>query len=324
LKDGFYAYINHDRELIMGTAIGGTLYEPPPEALADYLISFIEFDFSSYQAVLDGLLELDIFAPSLDVHYDDFDECREYCGIIADGLEDFAGRYFTKVELASINTIPDDGTASFWLYQAQRMVDALAEPIYAHTFISHAFHFLFVEEGSKNEKMSRLFEWYPAWREHLFEEAFWFDDDALHRRKHIRSHTELMLFCVLALIEQGSAMRCCACCGGYFIPKTKKMTLYCDRVIKGNKTCKELAPGLKRRQNKEQDEALAEYDRLYNLYYARMERYEGRADLERPATETDISQKEFFLWSAKAQALRKTYLAREISAKEFLEQLNKK
>ena len=118
MKDGFYAHINHDGELVMGTAIGGTLYEQPPAALVDYLISFIEFDFSSYQAVLEGLLELDIFASSIDVCYDDFDECREYCGIIADGLEDFAGRYFTMAELARNNTIPDDGTASFWLYQS--------------------------------------------------------------------------------------------------------------------------------------------------------------------------------------------------------------
>ena len=136
-------------------------------------------------------------------------------------------------------------------------------------------------------------------------------------------YTELMLLCLLALLEHDTNIRRCACCGGYFIPKTKKMTLYCDRVIKGNKTCKDLAPGLKRRQDKEQD-VLAEYDRLYDLYYARMERYEGRADLERPTTEIDISQKEFFLWSAKAQALRKKYLAREILANEFLDQLSKK
>ena len=308
----------------MNTVIGGTLNEQLPEALVGYLISFIEFNFSSYQTVLNGLLELDIFAPSLDVRYDDFDECREYCGMLADGLEDFSGRYFAKVELARLDTIPDDGTASFWLYQAQRMVSALDESINAHAFISHAFHLLLVEEGSKNEKMNCFFKWYPAWREHLFEEAFWFEDDALHRRKRIRSHTELMLFCVLELLEQDTNIRRCACCGGYFIPKTKKMTLYCDRAIKGNQTCKDLAPGLRRRRNKERDEALAEYDRLYDLYYARMERYEGRTDLNRPATETDMSQKDFFLWSCKAQALRKKYLAREISANEFLEELNKK
>jgi hypothetical protein len=52
--------------------------------------------------------------------------------------------------------------------------------------------------------------------------------------------------------------------------------------------------------------------------------YERRADLDRPATETDISQKEFFLWSGKVQALRKKYLAREILENEFLERLSKK
>jgi len=324
LKDGFYAQLSPDGLLNMSTITDGTLQAHPSATLADYLISFIEFDFTSYQAVLDGLLALDIFAPNLDIRYDDFDECREYCGMIADGLVDSIGRYFANKELIRINTVPDDGTASFWIYQARQMVDALAEPIHAHTFISHAFHFLFTKEGSTEEKLSRFFKWYPAWREHLFEEAFEVEGDTIRHRKHIRSYTELMLFCLLELLEQDIIIRRCVCCGGYFIPKTKKMTLYCDRVIKGNKTCKDLAPGLKRKQDKQRDAALTEYDRLYDLYYARMERYEGRVDLNRPTTETDISQDAFFIWSAKAQSLRKKYIARGIEARDFLEHLTLK
>jgi len=318
MKDGFYAHISADGSLNISIVLDGILEECPPENLADFLFSFIQFNFAPYKAVVDGLLELDIFAESLDVSYEDFDECGEYCGMIANGLMDFAGRYFATTELDCIAKTPDDGTASFWLYQARRMVDALADSVHAHTLISHAFHFLFAENGSRMDKLNRFFTWYPALREHLFEEAFFFEGEVLHRRKHIRSHTELMLFCLLELLEQETNILRCKCCGGYFVPKTKKMTLYCDRVIKDGKTCKEIAPALKRKQDKTRDAALAEYDRLYDLYYARMERYEGRTDVNRAATENDVTQDEFFIWSAMARELRKQYVAGEVGAEEFL------
>ena len=133
------------------------------------------------------------------------------------------------------------------------------------------FYCLFNEAGRRVEKQDYFFKWYPTWQEHLFEEAFWFEGEVLHRRKYLRSYAELMFLSVLALLEQNISIRRCACCGGYFIPKTKKMTLYCDRAIKGGKTCKDLAPGLKRRQDKKQDA--------------------------------------FFIWSTKAQTQRKKYVA---------------
>ena len=172
--------------------------------------------------------------------------------------------------------------------------------------------------------MNRLFKWYPAWREHLFEEAFCFEDDALHRRKHIRSHTELMLFCLLALLERDIAMRRCACCGGYFIPKTKKTTLYCDRVIEGNKTCKDLAPALKRRQNKEQDRCWRNMTGCMICIMPAWNATRGESIWNALPQKQIYHKKTSSFGLPKAQALRKKYMAGEILANEFLEQLSKK
>lgn len=329
MRDEFYAYINSDGLLAMEIKQGKHRRGYSPRGVSNFLIEFVEVEFSLHQMLIHGLMELDIFQESLDVHYDDFLDCKEYCQTIAEGLGDTVGAHFILAELAHINEIPDDETASFLIYQARRMVDALAEPIHTHTFIGHAFQLLFADDsGEKTDRVNHFFSWYPDWREHLFEEVFWVEDvggtPIVCRRKHIRSYTELMLFCLLALLEQDVNVCRCQCCGGYFCPKTRKTTLYCDRVVRDGRTCKEVAPVLKRRQDKFQDQALAEYDRLYKLYYSRMERYEGRADLHRPRTEKDISQDEFFIWSTKAQHLRLHYLAEDLSAEEFLREITNK
>ncbi len=326
MKDGFY--INFDDKGSLKFIIEQSHTQNDSSLnLSDFLFDFVSYYLSVFDIMMNGMRQLDIFKESLDVHYEDFEECAEYCQMIADGVEDPMGRYFAQTALAEIKQIPDDGSASFWIYQARRMVDALTAPIHAHTFISHAFQVLFLGEGTKAERIAQFFRRYPSWSDHLFEEAFWFetenetDTPKLSCYKRIRNQTELMLFCLLGLLEQETIILRCKCCGGYFVPKTKKTTLYCDRIIRDKKTCKELAPMLKRKQNNKLDATLAEYDRLYDLYYARMERYEGRVDLNRPKSDNDISADEFYIWSAKAQQLRKHYLAGQISKERFLEGL---
>ena len=48
----------------------------------------------------------------------------------------------------------------------------------------------------------------------------------------------------------------CAHCWNYFLPKTKKETLYCDREWEDEKTCKQLGPIAQRRVDRYYDTAL--------------------------------------------------------------------
>lgn len=66
------------------------------------------------------------------------------------------------------------------------------------------------------------------------------------------------------------------------------------------------------------DDTLQEFDRLYNMYYARAERYELGTNLHRERTENDITYGEFYLWSERARRERGRYVRGEVSAVEFL------
>ena len=61
----------------------------------------------------------------------------------------------------------------------------------------------------------------------------------------------------------------CEYCWRYFIPKTRKETLYCDRQTDGY-PCKQRGSRFKRNLNTEQDEALLAYKRLRDRMYARL------------------------------------------------------
>lgn len=63
----------------------------------------------------------------------------------------------------------------------------------------------------------------------------------------------------------------CEYCGRFFIPKTNKLTKYCDRVIEENKTCKYVGAKLTHKESVRNDEVLKLYeitkDKLYKQTY---------------------------------------------------------
>lgn len=54
----------------------------------------------------------------------------------------------------------------------------------------------------------------------------------------------------------------CELCSRYFIPKTKKKTLYCDRVFKDGKICKQIGPLMKHKKLEENDLVLQTFFQL--------------------------------------------------------------
>lgn len=105
-------------------------------------------------------------------------------------------------------------------------------------------------------------------------------------------------------------------CGRYFIPKTKKKTLYCDRVFKEGKTCKGIGPGpgIKHKMQTEKDSVLETYEREKNKMYKRMERVQLFGE-----TPKSISADEYFTWLDKAKQVKNQYLKDEITAEDALE-----
>ena len=126
---------------------------------------------------------------------------------------------------------------------------------------------------------------------------------------------ESLIFLLLQFVSGHPAVAWCHCCGRYFIPKTKKKTLYCDRILKDGKTCKEWGPVLKHRQKVAQISVVEEFDRTKRRMYKRYERAEF---LNKEPSEKDLSYEEYYQWLDRAVRARDDYLAGKLPAEEAL------
>lgn len=129
-----------------------------------------------------------------------------------------------------------------------------------------------------------------------------------------RSIIEYYRFLIMQFLASSPNVALCECCGRYFIPKTRKKTLYCDRVIKDGKTCKELAPALKHKLYAENDAVIQAFDRARQKMYRRYER--AKDSLHK--LPKGITYDEFYVWLDKATAARDAYLNDKLSAEEAL------
>ena len=140
-------------------------------------------------------------------------------------------------------------------------------------------------------------------------------DKALRAEYYFRSPCNYYCYLFLMLLNKKPNVARCQCCGDFFIPKTKKATLYCDRVIKHGKTCKQIAPQLKRRINAMSDEVLKTFERTKQKMY---KRYERANDSLEPLAH-GLSWNEYEQWQKSAREAKDKYVLGEITAEEALE-----
>lgn len=108
----------------------------------------------------------------------------------------------------------------------------------------------------------------------------------------------------------------CPCYGKLFVPRSNRAEMYCDRVLVGGKTCKQIAPKLARKLKQRNDPLLEEYEKAKNRNYKRVERYEnadGNSGVMR------LTFNEYKVWLDKVSEMKRLYLQGKVSAKEFSE-----
>jgi len=99
----------------------------------------------------------------------------------------------------------------------------------------------------------------------------------------------------------------CEFCGRYFLPFSKN-SLYCDRISDGfYKTCKQVAPNLKRNEKISKDKAAQLYNKFNNRYCGRRRRGDRR-----------MTDKLLTDWRTYAKNLKKQYNAGKISIDDFI------
>lgn len=106
----------------------------------------------------------------------------------------------------------------------------------------------------------------------------------------------------------------CENCNRLFVPKTKKKTLYCDRVFKDGKTCKQIGPTQKYKTLAVNDIVLKTFEKEKNKMYKRMERTSSFGE-----TPKSVSYDEYMHWLNKAINAKNMYLNNEFTEDEALE-----
>ena len=133
-------------------------------------------------------------------------------------------------------------------------------------------------------------------------------------RYFFRNLTDYYTFLLMMFLSTKPKITRCECCGRYFVPKTNRATKFCDRIIKDNKTCKELAPSLKHKRMVRTDRVVEAYDRVKRKMYRRYERNDGKVYM----SPKGMTYEDFYVWNDAATTARDQYLRGELTAEEAL------
>ena len=216
----------------------------------------------------------------------------------------------------------DDGSASFLLNAAEEWLYILEEPVRTQSRLRNIFEMTFdgMERATQWERFERLCQIYPDVGR-LCDPLTLPDVEPGQRIFKVNSILGLRLL-ELTLYFRQDAQRIARCdyCWGWFIPKTKKVTRYCDRVTDGF-PCKQRGSRFKRNLVEEQDGALRMCNQLRDRMYARLLRWQDAAPTERDNL-IPMDYDQYTKWSENARLARMEYLDGKLTAGEFLRKID--
>ena len=157
--------------------------------------------------------------------------------------------------------------------------------------------------------------------DHTFQETYYInkkqqteDNLGLTKCYIIDSAANYLNFLLLNLIQLNPNICLCQNCGNLFVAKTKKKTLYCDRVQPDDqKKCSEIGP---KNRAKLQSTLFGfeDYDMAVERNYQRAKRTE-----EYYVKDKQLEWDEYFDWLERAQQAKKQWLNEKISDDDFLD-----
>ena len=168
-----------------------------------------------------------------------------------------------------------------------------------------------------NKEPFNIAEEIPILQHSGCEQHIWMEK-TLKTEYYFRSEANYYRYLFLLFLSKKPRVAKCQCCGSYFIPKTNKKTLYCDRIISNGKTCKQIAPTLKHKLNVMNDEVLKTFDRVKQKMYKRYE----RENLSLEQLPHGLTWREYQAWHTKAMQARDAYVAGKLSAEEAIKIIN--
>lgn len=298
----------------------------PAVSPIDDLIRAVETDYSAYRKLYRWLYdEHPLFDEKFDISYLEYKDLIAQAKRCAGMLRDIdpVGHFAASYRIEAVLRIPDDNSASYLLNCGAQILQILEDPLLTQLRLRNIFEIIFAksERATQAERYRLLQECYPQVTGHYFNTKHLPEDGSIPigRKVEYALGTPLLLRVLeLDMYFRQDAKRIARCehCWRYFVPKTKKETLYCDRERDG-KTCKDLGPLARRHVNEARDNALEVYEILRHRNELRYDHYENRISTVREsAYQLDVIA--YGDWSEMAQEQRRLYLEGKIKAKDFI------
>ena len=278
------------------------------------LIWYAELDYNTY---VDSLIKIEELAEVTES--DDPDHYGEVDLDIFDALLTEANELVYDIEAAfpALGSLlrfdlldhakEDDGTPMYVYLTKSAICEQIAEPVHFYIQLREVLEDLSLGVPLDFEDK------YANLAQGAFAQSYTFIN-ALEMEYHFRSTKSYFQFLLMNYLNSEPNIARCHCCGQYFIPKTRKATLYCDRVMRDGKTCKEIAPSIMHKNAVDTDPVLKVYDRTKHKMYKRYERaYYSLDQLPK-----GISFEKYLEWREPAAEARTKYLKGELTAEEAL------
>ena len=280
------------------------------------VIDFSELNFFTYAVIIDQLITCQPFLVKTEAgeHFGEID--NNVYGFMVDMTNDLVSTmeqesplFGTLTRTALEDNLPqDDGTAMHCLHTAQEIIHTLTDVIACQFEMNDVLDALCTKGDPALDTVGEFL------RDVRLTEVTGLSNP-LSGYYRFRSMEDYYHFLLLRMVESKARVARCECCGRFFIPRTKAVTKYCDRVIHDGKTCKELAPALKHKQQAERSKVIGEFDRAKRRMY---KRYERALSSEKKPSAKDLSFGEYYAWLDPATQARDEYLAGKITAEQAL------
>lgn len=283
---------------------------------AENLITFSELDYTEYRQGFQRLQAHSLFEPKLEILLSEFENFVSEALLLPSELSqiDPVGFSFLGEELHRCLQASDDNSAGFFLAAVQEILQILEEPLRVQTIFRNIFEVTFdgTERLPQAERLQKLTQIYPEIGTVVAEISLDFEPHSV---------LDFWLFQLAMYFRQDEPrITRCDYCWRYFIPKTKKATRYCDRVV-DRQTCKQRGANLARREKSTQDEALLTCKRLRDRMYSRLLRWQNTAPNKRERL-IPMDYLQYESWSENARLMRMKYLRGELAAEEFLRKID--
>lgn len=303
----------------------GTEKQLPATTPAKDLIAAAEIDYRAYRREIKRLRdEHPLFAARLDIPMADFEDFVAEALLLPSMLQkvDPVSFFVLGELLDQALQREDDDSALFLLNAAEELLYVLEDPIRTQVCLRNILEMTFdgMERATQRERFEKLCRIYPQ-VSGLCDPASL--PDVEQGQKVFRANSIFGLRMLeLALYFQQDKQRIARCdyCWGWFIPKTKKVTRYCDRVTDGF-PCKQRGARFKRNLVEDQDGALKLCNQLRDRMYARLLRWQDAAPGERDSL-IPMDYGQYEAWSENARLARMEYLKGQLTAEEFLRRID--